>query len=184
MRTRKYKKARTPRRMFLVICEGETEEAYVNLLKRHYRLPITIKTKVAGNSISSRLVAQYLKELDVTPEECSVIYVYDADVRLVLEKILSLPGTVIASNPCIELWFTLHIKDYSSPLSSEETVKKLYQAHPLWKSYAKANLTPDQGRHLIDNMRVAALRAQKLKWPLNPSSNMYEFLSMLEKELR
>lgn len=55
MRERRYKKARKPRKVFLVVCEGETEEDYVNILKRHYRLPITIKTKVSGNAVSIRL---------------------------------------------------------------------------------------------------------------------------------
>lgn len=34
-----------PRKMrpqFLVLCEGETEEAYINFLKQQYRLPIKI----------------------------------------------------------------------------------------------------------------------------------------------
>ena len=39
-----------------VFCEGETEEEYVNFLKREYRLPIEIITKVAGNKINSRYI--------------------------------------------------------------------------------------------------------------------------------
>ncbi len=184
MRVRKYKKARSPHRIFLVMCEGETEEAYINLLKRLYRLPITIKTKVIGNCINSRLVNQYVKELGVEPEECSVFYIYDADVKPVLEKILSLPGTAIISNPCIELWFALHITDHKRPLTSETMVKVLCSADPLWKSYAKGGLSIDQLRHLTEHKDMAVTRAKKLKWPQNPSSNMYDFIEALENEKR
>ena len=63
MRERRFKKARQPKKVFLVVCEGETEEEYVNMLKRHYRLPISIKTKVSGNAVNPRLVNQYMRYL-------------------------------------------------------------------------------------------------------------------------
>lgn len=184
MRTRKYKKSRLPHRVFLVICEGETEESYINVLKRHYRLPVTIKTKVAGNSINSRLVNQYIKEIGVSPEECNVFYIYDADVKPVLEKIMSLPGTAIISNPCIELWFTLHMRQCIRPLKSETVVKELCALHPSWKAYLKGNFNKDQILHLISNKEIAVSRAKKLEWPSNPSSNMYLFIEALEAEKR
>lgn len=56
MRERRFKKSRQPKKVFLVVCEGETEEEYVNMLKRHYRLPIAIKTKVSGNAVNLRLI--------------------------------------------------------------------------------------------------------------------------------
>lgn len=43
-----------PRKMkplFLVLCEGETEETYINLLKQRYRLPIRIVSKILGGSL-------------------------------------------------------------------------------------------------------------------------------------
>ena len=62
-------KKRMPRRVFLVICEGDTEETYVEALKQHFRLPIAIKTKVSGNKINARLVAQYIKELGLAKDD-------------------------------------------------------------------------------------------------------------------
>ena len=182
MRIRKYKKARSPHRVFLVICEGETEETYINLLKRHYRLPITIKTKVIGNYINARLINQYIKELGVSAEECSVFHVYDADVKAVLEKILSLPGKAVISNPCIELWFALHLKDFNRAVTSEAIVRELSLIDRIWKSYGKGGLTSDQAKHLVNNKDMAIERAKRLKWPLNPSSNMYDFIDALENE--
>lgn len=44
------------RKIILVICEGETEESYVNLLKRWYKLPIRIVSRVAGTRVSPSFV--------------------------------------------------------------------------------------------------------------------------------
>ncbi len=168
--------------MFLVVCEGETEEEYIKLLKRFYRLPVTIKTKVTGNCINSRLVNQYIKELDVEPDDCSVFYVYDADVKAVLDKILTLPGKAIISNPCIELWFALHSNDHFRPLSSEMMCKSLCNSHPIWKSYSKGVFNNDQGQYLLNNIPAAVTRAKRLVRLQNPSTNMYEFIEALENE--
>ena len=46
---------RTMKRV-LVFCEGETEETYLDYLKRTYRSPIRIVPKVEGGSISQRLI--------------------------------------------------------------------------------------------------------------------------------
>ena len=43
-----------PRKMrpqFLVLCEGETEEAYINFLKQRYRLPIKLIVRFTSLSI-------------------------------------------------------------------------------------------------------------------------------------
>ncbi len=60
MRKRKISKKKEPRTVFLVICEGETEREYVEILKLWYRLPVVIKTRVSGNKINQRLVDQYI----------------------------------------------------------------------------------------------------------------------------
>ncbi len=184
MRIRKFKKPHRQHRIFLVICEGETEAEYINLLRRHYRLPIVIKTKVVGNNINARLVRKYIDELEVSPEECRVFYVYDADVKPVLDKIKTFPGTAIISNPCIELWFVLHVRDYTRLVTSDSIIKELCLSNPLWKSYAKGGLDYYQSQYLLSSMEVAIGRAKKMKWPDNPSSNMYDFIEALESEKR
>lgn len=182
MRERRYKKRRRAHRMFLVICEGETEEAYINLLRNHYRLPITIKTKVLGNRVTSRLVKQYVKELGVSEEDCQVVYVYDGDVPEITERIRQLEGKTVISTPCIELWFALHARECRHPYSSEEIVKFLVGSNPVWDSYVKGILSKEQSRLLLDYKESAIKRAQTLLWPHNPSSNMHEFLELLERE--
>ena len=113
MRKRQVTKKKTPHKVFLVICEGETEKTYIETLKRHYRLPIVIKTRVSGTKINQRLVSQYIAELGIDKgDQCHVFFVYDADVDEIVEKLKQLNGTLILSNPCIELWYLLHVKEY------------------------------------------------------------------------
>lgn len=183
MRERRFKKARKPHKIFLVVCEGESEEEYVNTLRQHYRLPITIKTKVSGNAICNRLVKQYVKELGLSKDDdCRIFYIYDADVACVAEKICSLPGSVILTNPAIELWFLLHSRDLKRSVKSDELIRMLISDHPVWKSYAKGKLSLDQKSHLMVFCKDAAARAEKLKWHENPSSNMHVFIDALEAE--
>lgn len=183
MRERRFKKAREPRKLILVICEGETEEQYVETLKRHYRLPITIKTKVSGNAVSERLVAQYVNELDIAnPTDCRIFYLYDADVESIVKKLRNLQGDACITNPCIEFWFIIHSGEYKRGLSSAETLKVLKASHPTWKNYMKGRLSPEQSSFLIEHRHEAAERSKKLSAPGNPSSEIHRFIEALEEE--
>lgn len=170
-------------RAFLVICEGETERVYVEALKRQYRLPITIRTKVSGNAINSRLVGQYLKELClVNADEYRVFYIYDCDVDCVVDKLAKLEGTPILTNPCIELWFLLHLKSHTRAITSEAVLKSLVNAHRAWNNYTKGFLTDEQCNMLKSNCRQALDYASRLSRRSNPSSDMPEFILALENE--
>ncbi|MCM1141019.1 MAG: RloB family protein [Muribaculum sp.] len=186
MRVRKFKKTRAAHRVFLVICEGETEENYVNALKQFFRLPITIKTKVSGNAISRRLVENYVQELGIADKsDYEIFYIYDSDVDVVVDKLLKLPeGTLILSNPCIELWYLLHMKDHNRFRDSKAIVKDLINSHNAWRNYCKGTLSVEQRNILLNNHEVASMRSKRLNWHENPSTNMYAFLEALKAENR
>lgn len=79
-----------PRKMqpqFLVLCEGETEEAYINFLKQRYRLPIKIVPKIVGSSLYPKKIGQYKKGLTSNPSEVKTFFMYDGDVPEVLESL-------------------------------------------------------------------------------------------------
>lgn len=44
------------RRIALVICEGKTEESYINLLKKWYKSPIRIVSHIEGTKITQSLI--------------------------------------------------------------------------------------------------------------------------------
>ena len=183
MRPRSFKKSRKTRKVILVICEGETEKNYVELLKHHYRLPITIKSKVVGNKITKRLIKQYIKELNVeSEEEVIIFFMYDMDVEEIIEKLKELNGTAILSNPCIELWFLLHHIDQRREISSNELLKKLTCTTREWKSYIKGTFNSRQSEILLSHRNLASQRAKMMDWPKNPSTNMHLFLESLENE--
>lgn len=180
MRKRLRERNITPRKIILVICEGETEAAYVEVLKRHYRLPIAIKSKIAGNKINERLINQFTRELNINKEDCITVYVYDADVSELVEKLKTLKGLLILSNPCIELWYLLHFKNLTRQIVSKEVNELLIAASPEWKSYKKGVLSKKQSEALIYYSHVASGRGKSLCWPINPSSNLYALLELLE----
>lgn len=80
----------TPRKMrpqFLVLCEGETEENYVNFLRQYYRLPIKIVSKIIGSKISQKIVNRYKKDLTGSEESIKTFFMYDADLPEVVENL-------------------------------------------------------------------------------------------------
>lgn len=180
MRERRIKKKKDPHGVFLVVCEGETEKEYVELLKRYYRVPVVIKTKVSGTKVNQRLVSQYLYEMGIRDDDnYKVFFVYDADVSHIVEKLKTLDGTPILSNPCIELWFILHVRDYYKRQDSTGIVKDLMASHDIWNNYQKGRLNSEQSKFLIENSDVAIARARHKND--NPSSNVYLLIEELEK---
>jgi len=95
-----------------VFCEGETEEEYVNFLKREYRLPIEIITKISGSSINSRYINSFKRD-SPQHESDKTFLIYDADVSAILERLNAIRGvSLILSNPSIELWYLLSLQKY------------------------------------------------------------------------
>lgn len=183
MRERRFKRSRNPRKVFLVICEGETEKEYVEALKRHYRLPVAVKTKVSGANVNARMIDQYIRELGLDKnDDYQVFYLYDADVKAVVNRLFTLPGTVLLTNPCIELWFLIHHASAGRSYSSDQIFRVLKNIDPVWNNYAKGSLTSGQISILLANFPAARQRAMLLDWPENPSSNLYVLVDALEKE--
>lgn len=183
MRDRKFKKSRAVNKIFLVICEGETEETYVRLLRQHYRLPIEIKTRVSGNAINRRLVSQYVVELGLPKSvHCEIFYIYDGDIPAIAQRISQLPGNAVLTNPCIEFWYLLHIRDHKSALSSEAMVRTLKSSDPTWQPYVKGTLSAKQSQLLIESMPCAVQRARMCVSGQNPSTDINIFIDALEME--
>lgn len=118
--------ARTMRRVALVICEGETEAGYVDLLKRWYKSPVKVISHVEGNKVTQALVERREREQKISADDrVETFLVYDMDVPAVNCKLLSCKARLLLSNPCFELWLLLHAKDQKAALSSEATLKEL-----------------------------------------------------------
>ena len=167
--------------VFLVFCEGETEENYIDFIRRKYKSPIKIVPKTEGNQISQKLVSQRQNELRISKnEQISTFLMYDLDVAPVVEKLKSCKAVWLCSNPCIELWFLLHCKTQNSYLAAEDCVQKLRKAHLGWKNYQKPLITDSQQNLLWKNKNIAIERAKTLSEANNPSSTIYKLLEAIE----
>ena len=168
--------------IFIVFCEGETEEAYVEMLRQYYRLPIQIRTKVTGNQISSKLIQRHMKHESISPRDSvSAFLLYDLDVEDVAKKLRACNAVLLGSNPCIEFWFILHVAERKAFVNTEECHRLLKQSLPQWANFQKGQLTDAQKEILWNNNTQASKRARALDSNRNPSSTVYLLLDELNK---
>jgi len=174
---------RKMRPVFLVFCEGETEEAYVNFLRQKYKLPIKIIPHITGLALSQNKIERFIKAEKIGPDDkITSFLMYDLDTNDVVEKISVCKNSIsIASNPSVELWFLLHNGEQNAFISTNACIEKLRKSSIEWESYKKGIFTENQKRILWDNRKNACERAMKLQDGINPSSMIYLLLDEMEK---
>ena len=92
------------RKIALVICEGETEVCYINLLKSWYKSPIRIVSHIEGTKITPSLVEKRTKELKISQwDKVHTFLMYDMDVQAINEKLQKCKAEMLLSNPCFEI---------------------------------------------------------------------------------
>lgn len=176
-RKERISKGRTMLPNFFVFCEGDTEVAYVDMLRSHYRLPLHIIAKRTLLNITSALVER-CKSAYVQTKSDQTFLMYDLDVPTMLQKLQMISGTtMLCSNPCFELWLLLHYSDQKTGLSSVECVNRLSS---FVKHYKKGILWLTDKQYLISNTVVAASRAKALQAFNNPSSTVHLLLEALD----
>lgn len=174
-------KGKTIRPTFFVFCEGETEEAYISLLKRIYRIPVEISPKVAGNRITRKYIKNTMMSKPDHPKD-KIFLLYDLDVSEMLDKLRAIPDTILlASNPCFELWYILHYTNHAHAISSEECVGKFER---ICHEYKKGKIPCTLGTKLNENIEKAVSRAKKLPLYENPSTSVYLLIDELEEASR
>ena len=163
---------------YFVFCEGDTEVAYTEMLRAHYRLPIHIIAKKTLLNITPALIER-CKAVYVQTKNDHTYLMYDLDVVTVLERLQKVTGAILlCSNPCFELWLLLHYAEQKSELKSVECVNKLIGFE---KQYKKGVLTEDMKRHLVETKDAAIERAKKLVAYGNPSTTVYKLIEDLDK---
>lgn len=169
------------RKIALVICEGETEVGYINLLKMWYRSPIRIVSHIEGTKITPALVEKRTKELQISHlDKVNTFLMYDMDVRTINEKLQKCKAQMLLSNPCFEIWLLLHSKDQKAAINSDSLIKELKKSANVWKNYSKAAFTETQKAFLNNNTDVAVKRAKRLCEFQNPSTGIYKLIEMLK----
>ncbi len=177
-RKERISKGKTMSPNYFVFCEGDTEVAYTEMLRAHYRLPIHIIAKKTLLNITPALIER-CKSVYVQTKNDHTYLMYDLDVTTMLERLQKVAGAVLlCSNPCFELWLLLHYAEQKSELKSDECLSKLIGFE---KQYKKGVLTENMKRHLVETKDAAIERAQKLVAYGNPSTMVYRLIEDLDK---
>jgi len=181
---RESRPARTMKPVFLVFCEGETEENYIDFIRREYRSPIKIIAKTEGNRISHDLIAKRQQELKMSKnEKITTFLMYDLDVLTVNDKLRQCDAQWLCSNPCIELWFLLHGKEQNAEITTSLCNSSLKKINTVWHDYRKPLLTDGQRKFLKSNVDAAIARARKLSDEKNPSSGVYKLVEAVRSAI-
>ena len=170
------------RKIALVICEGETEENYLILVKKWYISPVRIVSHIEGTKITQALVDKHERGLKISAKDkVDTFLMYDMDVPAINEKLMACKAELLLSNPCFEIWLLLHIKDQKTAIKTDALIKELKKIAPVWKNYNKSAFTDTQQSFLKDNTDVAVIRAKGLCEFQNPSTGIYKLIEMLKK---
>jgi hypothetical protein len=171
--------------VFLVFCEGETEEAYINFLRQKYRLPLRVIPYITGLSISTNLIRKYIVQEQIGRyDSIAVFLMYDLDTRYIHDKLAVIREAInISSSPCIELWFFLHMNDYHAEISANNCITLLHKSSSDWVHYEKGSFSARQKQILWDNRLSASERARKLPETKNPSSAVYKLIERMESQV-
>ena len=173
------------RKIALVICEGETEVCYINLLKTWYKSPIRIVSHIEGTKITPSLVEKRTKGLKISQfDKVYTFLMYDMDVQTINEKLQKCKAEMLLSNPCFEIWLLLHAKDQKAAIETDALIKELKKSTPVWKNYSKSAFTDTQKSFLKNNTDVAVARAKELREFHNPSTGIYKLVEMLSSDAR
>ena len=161
-----------------VFCEGDTEEAYVNLLKSIYRIPsIQIRSKIGGNNITSDFIENFKKGKPSHEKDMDFL-MYDVDVPEILDRLNDIDNsTLLLTNPCIELWFLLHYKNQTANINCDRCCREMSNRNGVYK---KGAIDKKLREKLISKREDAVKRGKALNENNNPSSTVYRLIEILE----
>ena len=177
------KQTRKMRPFFLVFCEGDTEETYINFLRRQYRLPIKVIPRITGIAISPEIIKRYIQNEQIgRSDKITSFLMYDLDMKEIAQKIEACKGSIsIVSNPSVELWFLLHTGEQNAAITTDTCIEKLKKSSLDWLYYQKGSLSEKQKEILWKNRGTASTRAKRLPEGENPSSLVYVLIDKMEK---
>lgn len=178
MAGRRFSKIRKTRPVYFVFCEGETENAYINLLRSHFRFPIEIKSKVIGTSITRAKIKRMLEgNIDWTKDK--VFLIYDSDIESINTKLGQIEFALsIFSYPCFEAWLLLHFQESINSDSCDDVTSQIRTHYP---AYKKGEISTKLGALLVEKMTFAITNAKKLI-PSGKGSHLFDFIESIDSD--
>jgi hypothetical protein len=110
------------RKVILIVCEGETEEAYFRAIKAHYRNPKTPNLKIVRDrSDPVRAVEKGIRQ-NKDGDFDHVFCIVDGDkqdrIALARQRIGKRENVeLVLSVPCFEIWLLLHFAPSDAPFA-------------------------------------------------------------------
>ncbi|HUQ55387.1 RloB family protein [Lentzea sp.] len=166
---------RTSASRVLVVCCGQTEQAYPDGVKRLSE-PVTVKAVVEVGS-PEQLVRHAVKprqnDRDGFDEYWCVVDVdeFDIDAAVAAAEVAGI--SLAVSNPCFEVWLTLHFADCTAGIASPKAAADKLRKH--MPGYAKGTL---DFAALAGTVQKAVERAKALKAG-NPSTDVWRLAEVL-----
>ena len=166
---------------FFVFCEGKTEAAYVDLLRRNIRVPVEISASDIDSNISQPYIDRCRRDRFTTPEDKTFL-MFDLDVPGMLEHLKKIKeATLLLSNPCIEYWFLLHYNEVNKEMSSAQCLARL---KAIDAEYSKGDFSVLMKKVLIEGIDTAASRAKAKEDYTNPSTTVHLLTDEILKSKR
>ncbi|MDG6220435.1 MAG: RloB family protein [Candidatus Thermoplasmatota archaeon] len=195
-RHKRLKGIREPRRVIVVVCEGEkTEPDYFRGFRKRYS-NVNIETVTSKYCDAAGIVyyaKKMKKEYELSLGDGDGIWcVFDADsnqddaLKKAVEEAVKHGIQVAFSNPKIELWFLLHYEDVLSAISGEDADRRLKKHIPNYsKVVSKEALDPKLSK-AVTRAKALNKKHEKNGVPLisresNPSSQVFRLIDFIEE---
>ncbi len=168
---------REPKRLFHILCEGaNTEPKYFATLREvisgslisikpypHVGVPLTIAREAKKLSKELGLLKRTKKPKNSFEEKDEVWAVFDRDAHpnynQAIDECMALNIGVARSNPCFELWLTLHYENFDRPDDRHQMQKHFEALDPIYKKGSGKNADFSS---LIQNLNEAEQRARNM----------------------
>jgi hypothetical protein len=181
---------RQPRAVTLIVCEGQTERAYFDALRRRLRLTnAEVLFPVPAGSAPISVVDCAIGKAKESGGYDFIYCVFDCDQHESFDRALNKlhanakrhPLHAIVSIPCFEYWILLHFENTDAPFSACDNVIDRIEEH--FPGYAKSNAK--QIENILDRIDDALKRAQeKFKNPSDPIENPHTSSHRLVQHLQ
>lgn len=170
------------RQVILVICEGQTEEAYFRAVKAHYGRAATVNIKIVRDRSDPLKMVEKAKRDNRNDDFDHVFCIVDGDkpdrIALARKRIGHREQChLIVSMPCFEVWLLLHFERNDAPFAECAAVcARLKETLPDYVKGLRHDFAPITPR--IDN---AIQNAQWLSERnlANPATDVYKVLTRI-----
>lgn len=189
-----------PRSITLIVCEGETEQEYFDVVRIHYELT-NAEVVIADNTVGSApiSVVECAERKSKEPGSYDKIFcVFDRDGHASFhearDKIRNLAGRAkkklpieeVVSIPCFEVWVLLHFEQTDTPFRNcAEVVRRIHNRH--MAGYEKADAVV--AKQLMEHVETALTNADWLEPraadnDYNPYTSVHRVLRHFESVAR